>query len=296
MYVVICLQTIMSGIDEISSSLDVRDIEHILNQVFHASKFNVNLSKRSGSDNVIDIDISSREDNTECLKLVLFFQQSRLYIHLLTKCTAGKGHELLNLIDAFAKLLPSSITRVELVDLSYLEPCDIEVNMPIFKILTKGMSWYNEHGYVSPTHEAEREHNLKLINSPFIVALHQALDKALDKTQVDQIIQRVSRIIAPRSLETMTVKDCLQILMNSIVQPAEPSAECDAENKEKSRLLSLIVKQIAPLVMYKTSLGSSPLLTKQIHRGGKRRRMQTKRCPKKGNKKSKRHNKSKSSH
>jgi hypothetical protein len=211
---------------------------------------------------------------------------------LLTKCTAGKGHELLNLIDAFAKLLPSSITRVELVDLSYLEPCDIEVNMPIFKILTKGMSWYNEHGYVSPTHEAEREHNLKLINSPFIVVLHQALDK----TQFDQIIQRVSRIIAPRSLETMTVKDCLQTLMNSIVQPSEPSAECDAENKEKSRLLSLIVKQIAPLVMYKTSLGSSPLLTKQIHRGGKRRRMQTKRCPKKGNKKSKRHNKSKSSH
>jgi hypothetical protein len=280
----------MSGIDEISSSSDVRHIEHILNQVFHASKFNVNLSKRS--DNVIDINISSREDNTECLKLVLFFQQSRLYIHLLTKCTAGKGYELLNLIDAFAKLLPSSITRVELVDLSYLEPCDIEVNMSIFKILTKGMSWYNEHGYVSPTHEAEREHNLKLINSPFIVVLHQALGK----TQVDQIIQRVSRIIAPRSLETMTVKDCLQTLMNSIVQPAEPSAECDAENKEKSRLLSLIVKQIAPLVMYKTSLGSSPLLTKQIHRGGKRRRMQTKRCPKKGNKKSKRHNKSKSSH
>lgn len=280
----------MSGIDEISSSSDVRHIEHILNQVFHASKFNVNLSKRS--DNVIDINISSREDNTECLKLVLFFQQSRLYIHLLTKCTAGKGYELLNLIDAFAKLLPSSITRVELVDLSYLEPCDIEVNMSIFKILTKGMSWYNEHGYVSPTHEAEREHNLKLINSPFIVVLHQALGK----TQVDQIIQRVSRIIAPRSLETMTVKDCLQTLMNSIVQPSEPSAECNAENKEKSRLLSLIVKQIAPLVMYKTSLGSSPLLTKQIHRGGKRRRMQTKRCPKKGNKKSKRHNKSKSSH
>jgi hypothetical protein len=280
----------MSGIDEISSSSDVRHIEHILNQVFHASKFNVNLSKCS--DNVIDINISSREDNTECLKLVLFFQQSRLYINLLTKCTAGKGYELLNLIDAFAKLLPSSITRVELVDLSYLEPCDIEVNMSIFKILTKGMSWYNEHGYVSPTHEAEREHNLKLINSPFIVVLHQALGK----TQVDQIIQRVSRIIAPRSLETMTVKDCLQTLMNSIVQPAEPSAECDAENKEKSRLLSLIVKQIAPLVMYKTSLGSSPLLTKQIHRGGKRRRMQTKRCPKKGNKKSKRHNKSKSSH
>jgi hypothetical protein len=276
----------MSGIDEISY------IEPILNQVFHASKFNVNLSKRSGSDNGIDIDISSREDNTKCLKLVLFFQQSRLYIHLLTKCTAGKGHELLNLIDAFAKLLPSSITRVELVDLSYLEPCDIEVNMSIFKILTKGMSWYNEHGYVSPTYETEREHNLKLINSPFIVVLHQALDK----TQFDQIIQRVSRIIAPRSLETMTVKDCLQTLMNSIVQPAEPSAECDAENKEKSRLLSLIVKQIAPLVMYKTRLGSSPLLTKQIHRGGKRRRMQTKRCPKKGNKKSKRHNKSKSSH
>jgi len=252
------------------------NVEPLIRQVFNESKFIVRCRTRPTGD--IDVHISSRKDNSDCLELNFKLQKNSMNINSLTKCTADGGGALLKLVDRLVELLPPSINRIELVDLSQMEICDTPVDMPVYKILTKGISWYNSYGYISKDHETEMEHNQRIANSPFIAVLRQALPEPTFR----EIMQGISTLFAGniKLTDETTVKRCLQTLMDSIDSKSE---DCDSSNKAKSELLAKIVNILKPSVRY-----YHRLLTKQ--RAGKRRRhRQTKRNRK--CKKTKRNNK-----
>jgi hypothetical protein len=75
------------------------------------------------------------------------------------------GNVLLQKVNELALSLPE-YKYIKLTDVSTVKLCDsVTVSLAHLKILTKGLSWYNSHGYFSETHERDHAHNSLFIGS-----------------------------------------------------------------------------------------------------------------------------------
>ena len=89
-------------------------------------------------------------------------------IESLDRCDVGdegKGTAMLSKVNDLALSLPE-YNSIKLIDASEINLCDtVTVSLPHLKILTKGMSWYNSHGYFSIYKDEELRRNNSFIRS-----------------------------------------------------------------------------------------------------------------------------------
>jgi hypothetical protein len=142
-------------------------ITHI-QTIFKPEDFEVSRDEDYILINLVENDNDSDNDNDDCLRLKFIIQSNILFVSYLNKCGNHTGTQLLNLVETLAKSLPE-IYKIGLVDESEIEiGHGIEISLSTFKIITKGISWYNSLGYWSTNKEEEIAHNMKLIKTPFI--------------------------------------------------------------------------------------------------------------------------------
>lgn len=96
-------------------------------------------------DGCIDIDIDEKS----------------IEINSLHKCE-DSGSVILNKIETLAKTL--KIPEISLMDASMIENRCYYINLPIYKIITKGESWYNSMGYISIDNDSEKIANNIICN------------------------------------------------------------------------------------------------------------------------------------
>jgi hypothetical protein len=144
-------------------------------------------------------DISTK-DNKLCVSFT--FNENEIYIWSLNKCDRN-GTRILQLIEEFAKKMPE-IECITLEDNSRITTrCrDVSIKLAPLKILTKGHSWYNSHGYVSPNYEQEKSHNAEIAQIPFHEVVHLGVEKQIDKYKIRNPEQIASvRLKAMKMLE-----------------------------------------------------------------------------------------------
>ena len=116
------------------------------------------------------------------------FYTDSIFIQNLDKCGITKGTELLQLFDELAKEMPN-ITHIDLEDESIIEICDESIYLYLIKILTKGQSWYNSHGYFSENHESDKRHNERFINMKYQKLEDDLYDIELKKFTLENSIE-----------------------------------------------------------------------------------------------------------
>lgn len=235
--------------------------------------------------NFFRVSISSLSGGSQCLKLSLPNPTS-LQIDSLDKCAADKGPELLKAVHSFARTIPT-ITHIKLNDVSSVDVCGVSIPLAALKIVTTGQSWYNRYHYYSENFLVETQHNQDVINRLFKDIISERPD-----IFSPHIIKEMNELrpISP----DVTFKDYMLAFEQSIGR----DKDCD---KRKATLLRSIMLNVddnmwkSNLVLGRPFLMYRPELQLDLSKyGGKRRRVQTMRNAKKGDKKSKRHiNKSK---
>ena len=147
------------------------------------------------------------------------------------------GTVLLQKVNELALSLPE-YKYIKLTDASTVKLCDTEsisVSLAHFKILTKGLSWYNSHGYFSETHESDHAHN-----SAFIAS----------KISDNKVGASESGFPAPVDSDE-TVQGYVSRLMESI-GPA--GTKCDENQKQNAEILKKVVDLLSLSLQYNNKL------------------------------------------
>ena len=113
-------------------------------------------------------------------------------------------------------------------------------------MLTKGMSWYNSHGYFSENHDAEIRHNNSLITSKIY--------KIPDLREILKVDDSESEF--PKVKPTDTVQAYVSRMLKSI-ESANSSSEttkCGKVQNKKANNLKNVVELLSPLLMYDNKL------------------------------------------
>jgi hypothetical protein len=137
-------------------------IESVLSEVFVAEDYEIIYH---GSSNY---DIFTKNPMKK-LCVGLAFDIDFIYVSNLDKCGIN-GATSLELVEKVAFEMPH-MKHIELMDISKLKVCGVELNLACLKILSKGESWYNSLGYKYPDYESDKQYNLSIINKPFVELL-----------------------------------------------------------------------------------------------------------------------------
>jgi len=157
-------------------------ISHI-QQFFKSNEFKVSTHKYWFLIN------NANDDDDECLILEFKFLDNILFVSYLKKCGNHKGTQLLKLVEELAKSM-SNINEIRLFDESEIDiGCGIEVSLSTFKIITKGLSWYNSLGYWSKNQEDEKIQNMKLIKTPFIEVFN-----SISNPKSTELLSKINRL------------------------------------------------------------------------------------------------------
>lgn len=130
------------------------------------------------------------EDGEHCASFG--FYTDSIFIQNLDKCGITRGTELLQLFDKLAEEMPN-IKHIDLEDESIIEICDELLYLYLIKILTKGQSWYNSHGYFSENHESDKRHNERFINMKYQKLEDDVYDTELKKFTLENSIEMYKR-------------------------------------------------------------------------------------------------------
>jgi hypothetical protein len=130
------------------------------------------------------------EDGEHCASFG--FYTDSIFIQNLDKCGITRGTELLQSFDKLAEEMPN-IKHIDLEDESIIEICDELIYLYLIKILTKGQSWYNSHGYFSENHESDKRHNERFINMKYQKLEDDVYDTELKKFTLENSIETYKR-------------------------------------------------------------------------------------------------------
>ena len=145
----------------------------------------------------------------------------------------GTGTVLLQKVNELALSLPE-YKYIKLTDASIVKLCDTEsisVSLAHLKILTKGLSWYNSHGYYSKTHESDHKHNSEFITT-------KISDTAVGASESG---------VPPPVDSNETVHGYVSRLMES-VGPAGKT--CDVTQRQNAEILKNVVDLLSPSLKY----------------------------------------------
>jgi hypothetical protein len=226
---------------------DTELIETNIRKIFDESIFQIEFMR---TPIVLNVIISNKKDNDKsCLILRVNIRDKIIRIDSLDRCyvgNEGKGNAMIRKVNDLALSLPE-YNSIKLIDGSHITLCDtIIVKLAYLKMLTKGMSWYNSHGYFSENHDAEIRHNNSLITSKIhkIPALREIL-------KVDD-----SDSEFPKVKPTDTVQAYVSRMLKSI-ESANSSSEttkCGKVQNKKANNLKNVVELLSPLLMYDNKL------------------------------------------
>jgi hypothetical protein len=230
---------------------DLELIESNIRKIFDESIFHIVMIKTS---TMWDVIISSKKDkDVSCLMLKINIRDKLLRIINLDRCDVGdegKGNAMMRKVNDLALSLPE-YKYIKLTDVSYITLCDtISVKLAHLKILTKGMSWYNSHGYFSENHEAEVRHN-----NSFIISKIHKMPTLRDILQVDD-----GESVFPKVKPTDSIQVYVSRMLKSIESAASSSKEstkCNKVQKKKAENLKTIVDLLSPLLIYENKLSKT---------------------------------------
>ena len=139
-------------------------IDQLLHEYFPGPIFRIRLLD-SEYDNVPRYGISTGQEDCAFIQ----FFDDHIYIEILEKCGIN-GSQTMHKIDQIALQL-ENVQYIRLEDESNFEVypgSNILVDLGIFKILTKGESWYNSLGYFSDTYLQECRQNTQIAEMPLV--------------------------------------------------------------------------------------------------------------------------------
>ena len=233
--------------DTATKNLMTEEIETNIRRIFDDSIFHIEFIKTS---TMWDVIISSKKDTKfSCLMLKVNIRDKLFRIISLDRCDVGdegKGNAMMRKVNELALSLPE-YKSIKLNDVSYITFCDtITVKLAHLKILTKGMSWYNSHGYFSENHADEVIHNNSLITSK----IHK-IPALRDILKVDD-----SESVFPKVKPTDTIQVYVSRMLKSIesANSSRETTKCGKVQTKKANNLKNVVELLSPLLIYDTKL------------------------------------------
>lgn len=225
-------------------------VETNIRKIFDESIFHIEVMRTPFMVHVIVSDNKSKQDDYSCLILRVNIRDKVIRVDSLDRCYVGNegtGNAMLRKVNELALSLPE-YNSIKLIDASFITLCDtVVVNLAHLKILTKGISWYNSHGYFSDKYEDEVRHNNMFITSN----IHETPSlRAILKLDDD------GESAFPKVNPTDTVKDYVSKILKSI-QSASSSSEttkCSEAEKKQANHLKNVVEVLSPLLMYDNKL------------------------------------------
>ena len=157
--------------------------------------------------------------------MFLQFFDDHVYIERLGRCEL-KGGETLDIIEKIAKQL-GNISYISLEDDSTLKvypEFDIWINLYIYKILTKGKSWYNSLDYYSDNYTKELEDNSKFKTMTIKEFQEEVKSSDINNKKYNKHLNDFPDIFSFESKESMTVPDFYNKIME-IIGKDEPDEE-----------------------------------------------------------------------
>lgn len=229
---------------------DLELIETNIRRIFDESIFQIEFMRTSMGLNVI---ISNKKDNDNSCLILRVNSNKIIRLDTLDRCDVGnegKGTALLRKVNELALSLPE-YNSIKLIDESHITLCDtITVKLADLKILTKGMSWYNSHGYFSENHENEVKHNNSVITSKIL-----KIPALRDILKVDD-----DESVFPKVKPTDTIQVYVSRMLKSIESAAssfKESTKCSKTQKKKAENLKMIVDLLSPLLIYENKLSKT---------------------------------------
>lgn len=142
-----------------------------IQKVFPPSKFRI---KKSGArNNQVEIFLTDGENDELCVEF--YFLKTYIRIIFLEKRKMLNievtDNEILDNVYYIAKSIPN-IKYILLDDESIIKLCDYNIYFSVLKILTTGISWYNDNHYFSEDYMNEKKHNEEIINMKYSVFLN----------------------------------------------------------------------------------------------------------------------------
>ena len=187
--------------------------------------------------------LSTIKDGNTCLIFRVYMDPDNkitpgnkvIVIDSLDRCGVGDegtGTALLQKVNELALSLPE-YKYIRLTDVSTVNLCDtksISVRLAHLKILTKGMSWYNSHGYFSKKHESDYAHNSEFIAS-----------------KISAIIGHSESGFPPPVRSDETVQGYVSRLMESV---GPVGTKCDENQTRNAEILKKVVDLLSPSLQY----------------------------------------------
>ena len=148
------------------------------------SKFNIEIIDKKNNSNIIYI-ISSHAENintkNHCISFRLNNIEKYIYVSTLEKCSLS-GTEILVILKKIAKIF--EVREICLTDASAITirsktNKEYILSLRNMYILSTGISWYNNYGYVSKNFEEEKEYNKTIMEIPLLDYMSVILKKSL---------------------------------------------------------------------------------------------------------------------
>ena len=187
-------------------------IEELLNDFFPEPTFRIRRLK-SEYDNVPRYGISTGDE--DCAFIQLF--DDHIYIELLERCGIN-GSQTIRKIEQLAIKL-ENISYISLEDDSTLKvypEFDIWINLYIYKILTKGQSWYNSLDYYSDNYAEEKEDNAKFEKMTIKEFQDDVSSSDIKNKKYNKHLNDLIEIFSFEPDESMTVPDFYNKIMEII--------------------------------------------------------------------------------
>ena len=187
-------------------------IDELLTNFFPEPTFRIRRLK-SEYDNVPRYGISTGDE--DCAFIQLF--DDHIYIELLERCGIN-GSQTIRKIEQLAVKL-ENISYISLEDDSTLKvfpEFDIWINLYIYKILTKGQSWYNSLDYYSDNYEQEKEDNAKFKTMTIKEFQEDVSSSDINKKKYNKHLNDLIEIFSFEPEESMTVPDFYKKIMEII--------------------------------------------------------------------------------
>ena len=187
-------------------------IDELLKDFFPEPTFRIRRLK-SEYNNVPRYGISTGDE--DCAFIQLF--DDHIYIELLERCGIN-GSQTIRKIEQLAVKL-ENISYISLEDDSTLKvypEFDIWINLYIYKILTKGQSWYNSLDYYSDNYTKELEDNSKFKTMTIKEFQEEVKSSDINNKKYNKHLNDFPDIFSFESKESMTVPDFYKKIMEII--------------------------------------------------------------------------------
>ena len=262
-------------------------IDELLTNFFPEPTFRIRRLK-SEYDNVPRYGISTGND--DCAFIQLF--DDHIYIELLERCGIN-GSQTIRKIEQLAVKL-ENISYISLEDDSTLKvypEFDIWINLYIYKILTKGQSWYNSLDYYSDNYTEELDENAKFKTMTIKEFQEDVSTSDINNKKYNKHLNDLTEFFSFEPDESMTVPDFYKKIME-IIGSDEPDKkrakwlEDDLNFVLKSQIINYNAEKLEKRILVPT--GDARGKMKKKRRTKKTRKNKKKKTNKKKKSKKKR--------